>query len=185
MYKRQLLIRFAELTSSAFIPNLFAQRHALCPESTFGDFYCEHTARSPLKKYGKHNFGRRSICLLYTSGIRPEIFPGVSSTRRERLRLGGRRICGRLGFRFHLSLWFGFLHPFGNEVFLGKIAHLAVELDFIARDLACVFDAEFVVLELQRFNEGDFVFVDLALRDGHVICSIVADADGVAGQRCV
>jgi hypothetical protein len=30
----------AELTSPFCVLSLFAQRHALCPEFTFGDFYC-------------------------------------------------------------------------------------------------------------------------------------------------
>jgi hypothetical protein len=80
--------------------------------------------------------------------------------------LGGRRVGARLGlrfgFRFHFGLWFGFLHPFGNQIFLGKIARLAVQFDFIARDLARVFDADFVVVELERFDEGDFVLVNFA-----------------------
>jgi hypothetical protein len=35
-----LEISSAELTSSGPVSSLFAQRHALCPEFTFGDFYC-------------------------------------------------------------------------------------------------------------------------------------------------
>jgi hypothetical protein len=34
------LFRAAELTSPVPVSSLFAQRHALCPEFTFGDFYC-------------------------------------------------------------------------------------------------------------------------------------------------
>src|ERR1017187_4914787 len=69
-----ITIRFAELTSLFSVPNFPTQRHALCPESTFGDFYCSGTGILPvkqnrdrleacptLKKYGKHNFGRRSM----------------------------------------------------------------------------------------------------------------------------
>jgi hypothetical protein len=67
----------AELTSLFSFPNFSTQRHALCPESTFGDFYClivgrvefphavarrgEDTAPYLEIIYGKHNFGRRSM----------------------------------------------------------------------------------------------------------------------------
>jgi len=36
---RKQRIHFVELTLAAAIPSLFLQRRALCPESTFGDFY--------------------------------------------------------------------------------------------------------------------------------------------------
>jgi hypothetical protein len=35
-----VIFRAAELTSPVPVSSLFAQRHALCPEFAFGDFYC-------------------------------------------------------------------------------------------------------------------------------------------------
>ena len=70
------------------------------------------------------------------------------------------------------------LDSFGDQILLGKIAHLAVQLDFIARHLARVFDADVVVAKLERFDKGDGFLVDFAISDGRVIGSVLGDANG-------
>src|SRR5450759_592708 len=59
---------------------------------------------------------------------------------------------------------------FGDEIFARHFAHLAVELDLVAGDLAVVYDAQHLVLEVWIFHERDFVsfhgaFGDLRLAE--------------------
>ncbi len=60
----------------------------------------------------------------------------------------------------------GLWDPFDGQILFGKIAHLAVQLDFIAGQLARVFNPDVLVAEFERFDKGDGIRVDFALGDG-------------------
>ena len=76
----------------------------------------------------------------------------------------------------------GISHPLGHDVVFREITDLAVQLDLVAGNRARVFDDDVVVLNLERLGEGDFVLVNLGVRDGYIIRAGIAFADGPAGE---
>jgi hypothetical protein len=56
---------------------------------------------------------------------------------------------------FDLGLGVAVIGPFDHQIFLGKLAHLAMQFNFIAGHFARVFNADVVAAKTERFNEGD------------------------------
>lgn len=99
--------------------------------------------------------------------------------------LRGRR---RLRFRFG----FGFLHAFGHDVRFADAGRLAMQFDFISRQLARVFDAQFIgsrrvpsVRKSERLDKGDFILVRLEVHELHLVRSHLAFADRLFGELAV
>src|ERR1019366_4465371 len=73
----------------------------------------------------------------------------------------------RYEFRFPSTLPFPLFRAFGDEIFAGEFAHLAIELNLVAGDLALVYDVKHLVLVLQVLDKRNVVafhgaFDDLA-----------------------
>jgi len=94
----------------------------------------------------------------------------------------------RADLRIELSLPFsrhgrhGVRHAFGNDVIFGEVADLAVQMQFIVGERACIFNGHIIVLNFERFAKRDFVIVKLEVGEGHVVCAVVPLTDGAANQ---